>query len=221
MPTKQTFTSVWSRPATPKPVREQPALSRDQIVRAAIELLDSEGLDALSMRKLGTRLGAGATSIYWHVSNKEQLLELALDEVYGEVQVPDPVKAGWRDTAAVFAYGLRNAMLRHPWSVMLIGSMPSLGPNALAASSMLTDAMELAGFTGLTLDYAVGAVLSYTLGATTPEASWMNTIGRSAVDQGEWMKNLREQLQVAAADHPKLLARYTDYEKLDRDQTRT
>lgn len=57
---KQPIQSVWTRP---RGKREQPALSRDQIVAQAVQLLDAEGIDALSMRKLGTRLGAGATSL--------------------------------------------------------------------------------------------------------------------------------------------------------------
>ncbi|GGK84062.1 TetR family transcriptional regulator [Sphaerisporangium melleum] len=222
MPAKR-FTSVWSREGAQRaaPAREQPALSRDQIVRAAIDLLDAEGLDALSMRKLGARLGAGATSLYWHVAHKDELLELVLDEVYSEVLVPGPeAAAGWQDTVAAFAYGLREAILRHPWSVALVGVMPSIGPNALTAAGRLTQAMENAGFTGLTLDYAVSAVLAYTLGATTPEAGWVTTVGRSSGDAEEWMTNMRDQLKVAAADHPEMLARFDGYLCLDLDRTR-
>jgi AcrR family transcriptional regulator len=220
VPSKPRFTSVWTREPAPKPTREQPALSRGQIVRAAVELLDAEGMDALSMRRLGARLGSGATSIYWHVANKDELLELVLDEVYAEARVPDPAECGWRDSAAIFAYGLRSAMIKHPWSVTLIGSMPSLGPNAFAAADMLTRAFELAGFTGPTLDYAVAAVLSYTLGATTPEVSWLNTIGRSDVDIEGWMEAMRPELRVAAADYPDLLARYENFQNVDITRTR-
>jgi len=69
--------SVWTRD------REQPALSRAAIVREAIAMLDAEGTEALSMRKLGARLNAGATSLYRHVASKDELMELALDEVAG------------------------------------------------------------------------------------------------------------------------------------------
>ncbi|MEU8271450.1 TetR/AcrR family transcriptional regulator C-terminal domain-containing protein [Sphaerisporangium sp. NPDC049002] len=220
MPSKTGFTSVWSREAPAKRTREQPSLSREQIVRAAMELLDTEGMDALSMRKLGARLGSGATSIYWHVANKEELLELVLDEVYGQARIPDPAVTGWRDAAAAFAYGLRSAILEHPWSVTLIGAMPSLGPNALAVGTTLMNAFELAGFTGMTLEYASASLLSYTLGATMPEVSWLNTVGRSSADAEEWMKAIRPQMRVAAADYPKLLARYEDYERIDFSRAR-
>ncbi|WP_405140537.1 TetR/AcrR family transcriptional regulator C-terminal domain-containing protein [Sphaerisporangium sp. NBC_01403] len=220
MPSKTRFTSVWAREASGKRPREQPSLSREQIVRAAMELLDTEGMEALSMRKLGARLGSGATSIYWYVANKEELLELVLDEVYGQAHIPDPAVTGWRDAAAAFAYGMRNAILQHPWSVTLIGTMPSLGPNAMAVSATLMDAFQLAGFTGMTLDYASSAVVSYTLGATVPEVSWLNTVGRSSADAEEWRKAMRPQMEVAAADYPDLLARYHDFEKIDVTRAR-
>src|SRR5690348_10986222 len=70
---RKPITSVWTREKRPS---KSPTLSRAQIVRAAMEILDTEGMDALSMRRLGSRLGAGATSIYWHVAHKDELLEL-------------------------------------------------------------------------------------------------------------------------------------------------
>ena len=66
----------------------QPVLSRAAIVREAIAMLDAEGVEALSMRKLGARLNAGATSLYRHVANKDELMELAVDEVAAEISVP-------------------------------------------------------------------------------------------------------------------------------------
>jgi len=93
------FTSVWNRPRRGRR-REQPALTQEQIVGEAIKLLDADGLDALTMRKLGTALGAVATAVYWHVANKEELIELVVDEVYGEIEVPevsDPSQ--WREAA--------------------------------------------------------------------------------------------------------------------------
>ncbi|MBO0515534.1 TetR/AcrR family transcriptional regulator, partial [Streptomyces beijiangensis] len=83
---KKQVPSVWTRPQ--RRVREQPALSRDQIVTEALALLDDAGIEALSMRKLGTRLNAGATSLYTHVANKDELIELVVDLVYGEIEVP-------------------------------------------------------------------------------------------------------------------------------------
>src|SRR5690349_4305070 len=63
-------------------------LSRDQIVGAAIELLDARGLDDFSMRMLGKRLGSAATAMYWHVGSKDDLLALAADRVWSEIALP-------------------------------------------------------------------------------------------------------------------------------------
>src|SRR5690349_20267833 len=84
--------SIWTRPR--RTGRASTALSREQIVAEAVALLDEEGISALSMRKLGARLGSGATSIYWHVPSKDDLVELVLDEVYGEVAVPEIPASG-------------------------------------------------------------------------------------------------------------------------------
>ena len=86
------------RPAQPEP------LTVDRIVATAIEIVDREGLDALSMRRLGTELGAGATSLYWHVKNKDELLDLALDKLFAEIEAPDP-ELPWRDQLRELAHG--------------------------------------------------------------------------------------------------------------------
>ncbi|MDF2710501.1 MAG: putative transcriptional regulator, TetR family, partial [Nonomuraea muscovyensis] len=74
-------------------------LTRDQIVRTAVELLDEEGLDGLNMRSLGKRLGTVATAVYWHVKNKDDLVLLAGDHVWNEVELPDVDAVDWRTAA--------------------------------------------------------------------------------------------------------------------------
>src|SRR4051812_16996021 len=101
--------SVFLRP--PRARTGQPALSREQIVKAAIELLDAQGPAGLSMRRLGTHLGAGATSMYWHVANKDELLELVMDEVLGEVYVPEAGDTTWRVALTIWADGMRAMLL--------------------------------------------------------------------------------------------------------------
>src|SRR5437762_9856716 len=74
-------------------------LTREQIVSAAIDLLDAEGLEGLNMRALGQRLGSAATAVYWHVGSKDNLIALAADQVWSEIARPDPDTAGWRAAA--------------------------------------------------------------------------------------------------------------------------
>jgi AcrR family transcriptional regulator len=95
-----------------QPPGRQPAraaretLIRDQIVRAAVELLDADGLDGLSMRRLGSRLGSSATAVYWHVKDKADLVVLAADAVWAEIDLPDVEAVGWRGAATSMAHGL-------------------------------------------------------------------------------------------------------------------
>jgi AcrR family transcriptional regulator len=110
--------------------RREP-ISRDAIVAAAVRLLDREGLAALSMRRLGEELGAGAASLYWHVGSKDGLLDLVLDELIGEVEVPASDPAHWREQLKETARSQRRVSLRHPYLVRVsIGRIP-MGPNAL------------------------------------------------------------------------------------------
>lgn len=78
-------------------------LTQEQIVRTAVRLLDEEGLEGLNMRSLGKRLGAAATAVYWHVKNKDDLVLLAADRVWQEVELPPLDPEDWRSTATAMA----------------------------------------------------------------------------------------------------------------------
>ena len=121
----------WQRLPDRSSRKRREPISRDAIVAAAIGLLDREGLAALSMRRLGEELGAGAASLYWHVGSKDGLLDLVLDELIGEVEVPDPDPAQWQAQLKETAKSQRRVSLRHPYLVRVsIGRIP-MGPNAL------------------------------------------------------------------------------------------
>lgn len=194
--------SVWVRPRRAK--REQPTLTRDQIVDATLELLDAEGLDGLSMRRLGTRLNSGATSVYWHVANKDELLELALDRVMGEVRVPRTDAGGWRAAVAGYARDLRAMIHRHPWTVPLFGARPMIGPNATRVLDEVIGAFDGAGLTGLDLDNAMSLIADYVIGAAGSEASWQGAHGAATGE--DWMRTLGPYLAEIAERHPRLTA---------------
>lgn len=135
----------WQRaPERPARRRRDP-ISRDAIVTAAVQLLDREGLAALSMRKLADDLGAGAASLYWHVGSKDGLLDLVMDEVIGEGKVPDPDPDRWQEQLKQVARDQRAASLRHPWIVRVsIGRIP-MGPNALRYSERIMAILRAGG----------------------------------------------------------------------------
>ncbi|MEO3747702.1 TetR/AcrR family transcriptional regulator [Plantactinospora sp. B5E13] len=192
--------SVWTRP--PRGRGEQPTLSREQIVRAAIELLDSEGAGGLSMRRLGTKLGAGATSVYWYVANKDELLELAVDEVMGEVYVPEAGDTGWRVGASVLAVGFRTMLLRHPWVISLLGVRPNLGPNALRVGDRMVALLEAAGFADMEVAHVSSLLMAHAIGSATTAAAVRNSMGGPDRSFDETIRTLEPYLERVGADHP-------------------
>ncbi|MBB4894239.1 AcrR family transcriptional regulator [Streptomyces olivoverticillatus] len=213
--------SVWTRPRRGK--REQPALSREQIVSVALELLDTEGIDALSMRKLGTRLNAGATSLYTYVANKDELIELVVDEVYGEIEIPDPA-AGipWRAAAADCAHSFRAVILNHPWTASVLGELgvTQLGPNVMRLSESMLALFESAGLPAGEADFAVSAVGSYVIGTAVTEAAWLTTLARLGRSEEEWLASLLPTAEEAARDHPQLREQYASLRDKNPRETR-
>jgi TetR/AcrR family transcriptional regulator, tetracycline repressor protein len=121
----------WQRLPDRRARRRREPISREAIVAAAVQLLDREGLAALSMRRLAEELGTGAASLYWHVGSKDGLLDLVLDHLIGEGQVPDPDPRHWQEQLKDVARAQRATTLRHPYIVRIsIGRIP-MGPNAL------------------------------------------------------------------------------------------
>ncbi len=135
----------WQRaPDRPARRRREP-ISREAIVTAAIGLMDREGLAALSMRRLAEELGTGAASLYWHVGSKDGLLDLVMDQIIGEGQVPDPDPPRWPEQLKQVARDQRRAILRHPWLVRVsIGRIP-MGPNALRYSERILAILRAGG----------------------------------------------------------------------------
>jgi AcrR family transcriptional regulator len=125
--------------------RRRDPITREAIVRTAVELLDRDGLDALSMRRLADELGTGAASLYWHVGSKDALLDLVFDEVIGELRVPDPEPERWADQLKEIAHDMRATILRHRDIVRIsIGRIP-MGPNALRYSERILAVLRAGG----------------------------------------------------------------------------
>jgi AcrR family transcriptional regulator len=157
-----------------QPVQEQasePPLSRDRIVATAVELLDAHGLDGLTMRRLADRLGAGVMSLYWHVDNKEDVLDLALDAVLdyrGPPQSDDP--QDWRTEIVHMLEDWRASMLRHPWSTSLLPRR-ALGQNILSRLEHMSKTLSRAGVADADLNAAIWSLWNYVMGATITRAS--------------------------------------------------
>lgn len=205
---KASTPSVWTRQ---RQQRQQPALSPERIVAAAVRLLDEEGIAALSMRSLGVRLGAGATSLYRHVANKDELIELVVDEVYGEVRIPDADEpVGWRSGLVQSAHSLRAMILRHPWVAAVLGQagLATLGPNLTRQSERTLALFRLAGFAPGEADKAMNALIAFVIGTATSEAAYLSLLARSGQTEEEMAASLRPAAEQAFQDHPRLREGY-------------
>jgi AcrR family transcriptional regulator len=106
-------------------------LSNARIVAAAMRIADREGLQAISIRRIAEELDAGTMSLYRHVEDKDQLLDLLLDEAYSEISVPDAPSGDWRQDLRELARQTRAVLKRHWWLGPLLTSRPTLGANYL------------------------------------------------------------------------------------------
>lgn len=192
--------TIWTRERKAAPARE--TLSREQIVATAMRLLDAEGVAGLSMRKLAAKLDAGATSLYWHVPTKDDLIDLLIDEVWGEIDVPEPDLAGWRSGALLFGHSLRSAVLRHPWLPEVMYTRPSVGPNAMKLGERGLVLFGAAGFSDQEVDLAMGSVMSYVLGTVSAEVATREMVRKSGSTEDRWVSELLEQAEARSTDYP-------------------
>lgn len=158
------------RPAAPRGRARlvRSTLHRNQIVATAVRIIDAEGVDALSMRRLGDELGSGATSVYRHVRDKDELQSLAFDAITGEIPLPNP-GASWDDALVASARGLRSVFHRHPGFVMLIGHRAILGAATMDLVERLLGILRAAGFADQEAFHAVSAIANYATGFTILE----------------------------------------------------
>lgn len=176
--------AVWLRERPPR--RGQRGLTRERIAAEVVAQLDRVGLDGLNLRSVAAALDVHATTLYWHVAERDDLLDLAVDAVFGELPLPDRPADDWVEEIRVFMHNLRTALLAHPWSGALASSRPLLGPEALARSEFVYAALARAGFTGAELTAAAAAVSNLVIGSVAAEASWQHdgeTAARHAVHE--------------------------------------
>ena len=153
--------------------RRAAALSRDEIVRAAIKVADAEGPDAISMRRIARELNAGTMSLYWHVASKEELLDLMIDSVQGEQLTPEP-SGDWRADLRALTRSARAALHRHPWMVDFIGGRPPVGPKSLQSIERALASLDGLGLDKGTVFTIVQTVSTYALGTVMREAQEVN-----------------------------------------------
>lgn len=133
----------WRRGAV-KPVRRH--LGVPAIVATAMRIMDREGLDAVSMRRVAQELGTGAASLYQHVRNKRELHELILDEVFRDLEVPEPDPARWRQQLKDLCLDLTRTMLAHPGAAKIgMETLIPTTPGVLVGMDAMMGYMRVGG----------------------------------------------------------------------------
>jgi AcrR family transcriptional regulator len=173
-------------------------------VEAAITIADREGLDALTMRRVAQQLGAGTMSLYWHVRNKDELIELMRDQVTGEHTLQP--SGDWRSDLARFARDTRAMFVRHPWLASVAFGTPPLGPNSLRQDELTMAAMTSLGV-DLQTQGAIGAVVYFfVIGFVLRELAQDQLQQRTGVTIQEWRAQVAPyiQQQLATGRYPNL-----------------
>jgi AcrR family transcriptional regulator len=143
--------------------RGRPPLTRDRVVAAAVALADGAGIGDVTMRKLAGACGVEPMSLYHHVANKEDVLDAMVDDVFAEMELPDPALA-WRDALARRAESARSVLVRHPWAIALLDSRTSPGPATLEHHDRTIEVLRRAGFSLDMVGHAIALLDAYVYG---------------------------------------------------------
>lgn len=131
--------------ARPAATSTRVPLSRERILRAAVEVADAEGIDAVTLRRLAEALDVHPTSLYNHLESKEAILDGIVEELMTEANLPTVVD-DWRDWVRTFAYTMRDVARAHPGAYLVFTRRPAEGPIASDQTEAALDAFCRAGF---------------------------------------------------------------------------
>lgn len=182
--------SVWLDRRAPSRTRraDQPAgLDRDRITAASVRLLDADGLPKFSMRRLAAELDVTAMSLYWYVDTKDDLLELALDTVFGEVPATAQ-DTDWHARLRELATQYRQMLVRHPWVSTLIGSFLNIGPHSMLFSYAVQDVVRATGLPLENRTGAMSAVFQFVYGFGSTEGHFVQRTVEAGLSQDEYFQ---------------------------------
>ncbi|MGW7353224.1 TetR/AcrR family transcriptional regulator C-terminal domain-containing protein [Streptomyces sp. NPDC054784] len=144
-------------------------LKRADVVTGGLALLGAEGLDGLTMRKLGAHLGVRAGGIYWHFKNKEALLGAMADRIVGEVTATPLPPGAWDARLAEMAHRIRRALLAHRDGARVVAGTYVTEPNTVRGGQQAVRVLTDAGFPLDRAGWVVFAAMYYVLGHTIEE----------------------------------------------------
>ena len=143
-------------------------LSKERVLHAAVALADEGGIDSLTMRKLAQSLGVEAMSLYYHVDNKDDILDGMVDVVFGEIVLP-PRGNGWKTAMRERAISTRKVLSRHPWATSMMQSRPNPGPALLRHHDWVIGTLRESVFSVELTAHAFSAMDAYIYGFSLQE----------------------------------------------------
>ena len=203
MPDLRPLASIWMHPERSSR-GGRPPLSRQRIVRAAIDLADERGLDGLTTRAIARRLEVGPTSMYWHVPTTADLHELMFDAVLGEIPIPDHPSRDWRQDLRDIAVASLRVLARHPW-VHFLGIQPGIGPATRRYGQYTVAVLAAAGLDRKAAVGATAVLNNYLSGFGLRRAAWERLRASAGLGQ-QWESRLDDYLVAVRAQDPALAA---------------
>ena len=176
---------LWGSDEPTRTRGRKPGLTVRGIARAAIELADAEGLDALSMRRVAERLGVGTMSLYTYVPGKAELLDVMLDAVHLETS-PEAPSGTWPEQLEAVTRDQWALAQRHPWMLHVATTRPPLGPGILAKYERELRAVEGLGLDDVEMDSVVTLVNDYVAGAARSAIDAFDVHRSSGIDDATW-----------------------------------
>lgn len=176
----------------------KPGLSVDVIVDAAIAVADAEGMAALSMRKVGERLGRTGMALYTYVPSKGELLDLMYDRALAELPGEYDLSGGWRPAVTAWAERMRAFYLRHPWMLQVSQARPVLGPNEFAALETLVGILRPTGLPPFRLRGVVALLYDFVRGAARTVTESRQAPSETGVSDEEWWTSRSSLLEEVA-----------------------
>jgi AcrR family transcriptional regulator len=176
--------SEWLEPQSRRARPAKAPLSREVIVETALRLLDRDGIEALTMRKVAQALDTGPASLYVYVENREQLLRLVLDRVIGEVVLPAKEAGDWRQRLMLLLASSIDVLSRRRGLPLVALATIPVGPNALAITEEVMTLLREGGMDDATIAWAVDLMGLYVNALAAEESIYRDKLARGQTEAG-------------------------------------
>ena len=181
----------------------RPPITQDLIVTTALRVLDTESLESVSMRRVAQELETGPASLYAHVANKKELLDLMFDRVAGEIELPGPLDPErWREQVRDLAVSMHATLSRHSdIARVALANIPT-GPNALVVSERLLAILITGGVPVQAAAWALDRLALYICGDAYESSLWAVAMRESGLDVAAFVASMSGELRAYFASLP-------------------